>query len=94
MIYMQVEGGEHHQRTWGFILPYFLRWTFPTRSNLQQHPIDGRDFIVVQTKGREVSYPRTAARRHRAPSAPSAQSVRLLRMVAKKSRIAKRGSKP
>ncbi len=29
MVYTQVEGGEHNQATWGFILPYFLRWTFP-----------------------------------------------------------------
>jgi hypothetical protein len=26
MIYVQVENGDHHQRTWGFVLPYFLRW--------------------------------------------------------------------
>jgi hypothetical protein len=87
MVYTQVEGGEHNQATWGFILPYFLRWTFPTQRYVQQHPLDGRDFISVQMKGREVSHPRGKTRKR------DAQSTRLLRVAAKKSRITKRRSR-
>lgn len=87
MVYTQVEGGEHNQATWGFSLPYFLRWTFPTQRYVQQHPFDGRDFISVTRKGREVSHPRAKTRRHHA------QSTRLLRVAAKKSRITKRRSR-
>jgi enterochelin esterase-like enzyme len=87
MVYTQVEGGEHNQATWGFILPYFLRWTFPTQRYVQQHPFDGRDFIAVKMKGREVSHPRGKTRTH------DAQSTRLLRVAAKKSRITKRRSR-
>jgi iron(III)-enterobactin esterase len=90
MVYTQVEGGEHNQATWGFILPYFLRWTFPTQRSVQQHPFDGRDFISVQMKGREISHPRSKARQRHVPSA---QSTRLLRVAAKKSRITKRRSR-
>jgi iron(III)-enterobactin esterase len=90
MVYTQVEGGEHNQATWGFILPYFLRWTFPTQRYVQQHPLDGRDFISVQMKGREVSHPRgKPCQRH----VPSAQSTRLLRVAAKKARVTKRRSR-
>jgi enterochelin esterase family protein len=89
MVYTQVEGGVHNQATWGFILPYFLRWTFPTQRYVQQHPFDGRDFVSVIMRGREVSHPRAKARQRHAPSA---QSTRLLRVAAKKSRIAKRRS--
>jgi hypothetical protein len=90
LVYTQVEGGGHNQATWGFILPYFLRWTFPTQRYVQQHQLDGRDFITVQMKGREVSHPRGKTRpRH----VPSAQSTRLLRVAAKKSRITKRRSR-
>jgi enterochelin esterase-like enzyme len=90
LVYTQVEGGEHNQATWGFVLPYFLRWTFPTQRYVQQHPIDGRDFVSVQLQGREVSHPRGKTRpRH----ASSAQSTRLLRVAAKKSRITKRRSR-
>jgi iron(III)-enterobactin esterase len=90
MVYTQVEGGEHNQATWDFILPYFLRWTFPTQRYVQQHPFDGRDFMSVQMKGREVSHPRARTRQRHVPSA---QSTRLLRVAAKKSRITKRRSR-
>jgi enterochelin esterase-like enzyme len=90
MVYTQVEGGEHNQMTWGFVLPYFLRWTFPTQRYVQQHPFDGRDFIAVMMKGREVSHPRSKTRQRHVPSA---QSTRLLRVAAKKSRITKRRSR-
>ncbi len=62
MVYTQVEGGEHNQATWGFSLPYFLRWTFPTPRYVQQHPLDGCGFISVQMKGRAVSQPRIKTR--------------------------------
>jgi len=52
LLYVQVEGGEHNQRTWGFILPYFLRWTFPTQAYVLQHPRDGRGFASVPMQGR------------------------------------------
>ena len=55
MVYTQVEGGEHNQATWGFILPYFLRWTFPTQRYVQQHPFDGRDFLVGADEGQARS---------------------------------------
>ena len=87
MVYTQVEGGEHNQATWGFILPYFLRWTFPTRRYVQQHPSDGSDFISVPIKGREVSQPRVKARKRHI------QSTRVMRVAVKKSRITQRRSR-
>jgi iron(III)-enterobactin esterase len=63
MIYVQVEGGEHQQRTWGFVLRYFLRWTFPTPDYVQQHPRDGHGFLSVPMPGRVVS--RQAVKRRR-----------------------------
>lgn len=87
MVYTQVEGGGHNQATWGFVLPYFLRWTFPTQRFVQQHPFDGRDFISVTMKGREVSHPRTR------PRQATVQTTRILRAAAKKSRINKRRPK-
>jgi len=51
---------------------------------------DGRDFIAVTMKGREVSHPRSKTRQRHVPSA---QSTRLLRVAAKKSRITKRRSR-
>lgn len=29
MLYVQVEGGQHNQATWGEVLPEFLKWAFP-----------------------------------------------------------------
>jgi len=87
MVYTQVEGGEHNQATWGLILSDFLRWTFPTQRYVQQHPFDGRDFITVTMKGREVSHPRAGTRKR------DAQSTRLRRIAVKQSRITKRRSR-
>ena len=29
MVYVEVEGGQHNQATWGEVLPEFLKWAFP-----------------------------------------------------------------
>ena len=75
MIYVQVEGGEHNQRTWGFILPYFLRWTFPTLSYVQQHPRDGHGFLAVPMQGRASLHPngQAAARRCAGEARPASR---------------------
>jgi enterochelin esterase-like enzyme len=84
MIYTQVEGGEHNQRTWGFILPYFLRWTFPTASYAQQHPRDGVGFLSVPMQGR-VSVHRNAKHRR-----SDVQAKRVLRVAGVRSKIVRR----
>jgi iron(III)-enterobactin esterase len=84
MIYVQVEGGEHHQRTWGFILPYFLRWMFPTAAYAQQHPRDGQGFLSVPMQGRVTSRPQAKQRRN------TAQAARLLRVSSVRSKITRR----
>ncbi len=50
VLYVQMEGGEHHQATWAIALPYFLRWLWPTPHYLHNHPIDGTERITVQMK--------------------------------------------
>jgi enterochelin esterase-like enzyme len=50
MLYVQVEGGEHNYATWACVLPYFLRWTFPTSRYLHRHPINGHGFLSLPTK--------------------------------------------
>ena len=84
MIYVQVERGEQNQRTWGFILPYFLRWAFPTPSYLQRHPIDGHGFLSVPMQGRAASHPKAKQRRNHA------QATRVLRVAGVRSKITRR----
>jgi enterochelin esterase-like enzyme len=84
MIYTQVEGGEHNQRTWGFILPYFLRWTFPTAIHAQQHPRDGLGFLSVPMQGR-VSVQRNSKHRR-----SDVQAKRVLRVAGVRSKMIRR----
>jgi enterochelin esterase-like enzyme len=84
MIYTQVEGGEHNQRTWGFILPYFLRWTFPTATYAQQHPRDGQGFLSVPMQGRASVHHKARQRRN------DVQAKRVLRVAGVRSKIARR----
>ncbi len=84
MIYVQIEGGEHNQRTWGFSLPYFLRWTFPTASYAQQQPRDGRAFLSLSVRAEALARREAKTRRN------SVQAKRLLRTAAKKSRLKRR----
>ena len=84
MIYTQVEGGEHHQRTWGFILPYFLRWTFPTSTYAQQHPRDGHGFLSVPMQGRASVHQNASRRRS------DVHAKRILRVANVRSKIARR----
>ncbi len=84
MIYVQVDGGEHNQRTWGFILPHFLRWTFPTPAYLQQNPIDGRGFLSVSMQGRASLRQNARQRRN------NVQAKRVLRVAGVRSKIARR----
>jgi hypothetical protein len=84
MLYVQVEGGEHQQRTWGFILPYFLRWTFPTQAYAQQHPRDGCVFLAVPMQGR-VRLNQNARQRRSA-----VQAKRVLRVAGVRSKIVRR----
>jgi enterochelin esterase family protein len=84
MIYVQVENGEHNQRTWGFILPYFLRWTFPATSYAQQHPRDGQGFLSLPMQGR-VSTRRNARQRR-----SDVQAKRVLRVAGVRSKIVRR----
>ncbi len=84
MIYVQVEGGEHQQRTWGFILPYFLRWTFPTAAYVQQHPNAGRGFFSVPLQGRARSQQKIKQRRG------TVQASRMLRVASVRSKITRR----
>jgi enterochelin esterase-like enzyme len=84
MIYTQVEGGEHNQRTWGYILPYFLRWTFPTAIYAQQHPRDGQGFLSVPMQGR-ASVHRNAKHRRSA-----VQAKRVLRVAGVRSKMIRR----
>ena len=65
MVYVQVEGGDHNQRTWGFILPHFLRWTFPTPCYRRQHP-DGRGVISVPLKSKAIARKGDKARQDKA----------------------------
>ena len=84
MTYVQVEGGEHNQRTWGFSLPYFLRWTFPTASYAQQQPRDGRAFLSLSFRAQALARRAAKTRRNHV------QAKRLLRAAVKKSRLKKR----
>jgi enterochelin esterase family protein len=84
MIYVQVENGDHHQRTWGFILPYFLRWTFPTSAYVQQHPRDGVGFLSVPMQGRASVHQNVRQRRN------DVQAKRVLRVAGVRSKIARR----
>lgn len=84
MIYTQVEGGEHNQQTWGFILPYFLRWTFPTTAYAQQHPRDGQGFMSVPMLG--GANVRQLARQRR----NNVQAKRVLRVATVRSKITRR----
>ena len=84
LLYVQVEGGEHNQRTWGFILPHFLRWTFPTPAYALQHPRDGRGFLSVPMQGRE-SLRHTARQRRN-----DVQAKRVLRVAGVRAKIARR----
>jgi enterochelin esterase-like enzyme len=84
MIYTQVEGGEHNQRTWGFVLPYFLRWTFPTPLHAQVHPRDGQGLLSVPMQGRAKVRPNARQRRN------EAQAKRVLRVAGVRSKITRR----
>jgi iron(III)-enterobactin esterase len=84
MIYTQVEGGEHNQRTWGFSLPYFLRWTFPTMAYAQQHPRDGQGFLSVPMQGRARLHQNSRQRRN------DVQAKRVLRVAGVRSKIVRR----
>ena len=84
MIYTQAEGGEHHQRTWGFILPYFLRWAFPTAAYAQQHPRDGLGFLAVPMRGAARAHRNARQRRN------NVQAKRVLRVAGVRSKITRR----
>jgi enterochelin esterase-like enzyme len=84
MIYTQVEGGEHNQQTWGFILPYFLRWMFPTLTYAQQHPRDGQGFLAVPMLGK------ASARRKGNRRRSDVQAKRVLRVATVRSKIMRR----
>jgi hypothetical protein len=84
MIYTQVEGGEHNQQTWGFILPYFLRWTFPTSVYAQQHPRDGMGLLSVPMQGKPSIHQATKRRRS------DVQAKRVLRVAGVRSKIVRR----
>ncbi len=84
MIYVQVEGGAHNQRTWGFSLPYFLRWTFPTAHYAQQQPRDGRAFLALSLKDQALVRGAAKIRRN------DMQAKRQLRTAAKQARLKKR----
>jgi enterochelin esterase-like enzyme len=84
MIYVQAEGGAHNQRTWGLILPYFLRWTFPTVAHAQQHPRDGQGFLSVPLQGRVSLHQNTRQRRK------AVQAKRVLRVAGVRSKIERR----
>jgi enterochelin esterase-like enzyme len=84
MIYVQVENGEHHQRTWGFILPYFLRWMFPTLVYAQAHPRDGQGFMSVPMQGRARLHQNSRQRRS------DVQAKRVLRVAGVRSKITRR----
>ena len=84
MIYVQVEGGGHDQRTWGFSLPYFLRWTFPTLAYVQQHPRDGHGFLSLPMQGR-ASLPSPVKQRRK-----DVQAIRLLRVARVRSKLTHR----
>lgn len=49
-LYVQMEGGEHHQATWAMALPHFLHWLYPTPHYLRYHPIVGAEHVSVQLK--------------------------------------------
>jgi enterochelin esterase family protein len=84
IIYVQVENGEHNQRTWGFILPYFLRWTFPTAAYAQQHPRDGVGFLSVTMQGKATAH-HTGNRRR-----SDVQAKRVLRVAGVRAKIVRR----
>jgi enterochelin esterase-like enzyme len=84
MVYVQVDGGEHNQRTWAFSLPYFLRWTFPTSSYVQRHPIDGHGFLSVSLQSRASLHPQVKRRRN------NVQATRVLRAATVRSKITRR----
>ncbi len=84
MIYVQVENGGHNPRTWGFVLPYFLRWTFPTLAYAQQHPRDGHGFLSVPMQGRASLHQNARQRRN------DVKAKRVLRVAGVRSRIARR----
>jgi enterochelin esterase-like enzyme len=84
MIYVQAEKGEHNQRTWGFMLPYFLRWTFPTAAYAQQHPRDGHGFLAVPMRSRANVHRNAKQRRS------DVQAKRVLRMAGVRAKIARR----
>ena len=86
MIYVQVEGGEHNQRTWGYILPYFLRWAFPTLAYVQQHPRDGHGFLSVPRQGRASLPAKVRQRRN------DVQAKRVLRVANVRSKLTRRRS--
>jgi enterochelin esterase-like enzyme len=84
MMYVQVDQGEHNQRTWAFILPYCLRWMFPTPAYLQRHPGDGSGFLAVPMQSRAIAQPRVKQSRS------TAQAARMLRVATVKSKITRR----
>ncbi len=87
MVYVQVEGGEHDQRTWGFILPYFLRWTFAMAAYVQQHPRDGQGFLSVPIQSRASAERKNVRRRS------DVQAKRVLRAASVRSRIVRRNKR-
>jgi iron(III)-enterobactin esterase len=86
MIYVEVEGGEHNQRTWGYSLPYFLRWTFPTITYAQQHPRDGCGFLSVSRQGRAPLHVQARQR------SKDVQAKRVLRAASVRSKLTRRRS--
>jgi len=49
-LYVQMEGGYHHQATWAVALPHFLHWLYPTPNYLRHHPLMGSEQVSVQMK--------------------------------------------
>ncbi len=84
MTYVQVENGEHNQRTWNFVLPYFLRWVFPTFAYAQQHPRDGHGFLSVPMQGKAGARQKARQRRN------DVQAKRVLRIAGVRSKIERR----
>jgi enterochelin esterase-like enzyme len=89
MMYVQVEGGQHDQATWGFVLPYFLRWVFPAPGRWLQLPGAGRDFLTVPMRSVAARHSHPA-RSTSAPRQAKVQAVRLRRVAVKRSQLKQR----
>ena len=87
MMYVQVEGGEHNQATWGCALPYFLQWAFPAPGRWPQLPWAGYDFLAVPGNG---TARQARAKAAGAPRQAKAQAARLRRVSVKRAKLNQR----